>query len=116
MNEQDKPTTTKGYKKYYNESSFWAKVKKLGGKALKPALTLYYVMKSPQTPALTKATILGALGYLILPTDIIPDFIPIAGYSDDIAALWAVVKQCNKHITPQIKEQVEKKILELTRT
>ena len=34
-----------------------------------------------------KGVIVGALGYLILPADMVPDLIPGAGYGDDWAAL-----------------------------
>lgn len=92
----------------YSDSGFWNKVKKLGKKVLKPALQLYYVMKEPSTPFDTKGLIIGALGYLILPIDLIPDFIPAAGYTDDLAALLAVVKMCKEHITPEIERKVRK--------
>ena len=92
----------------YSDSGFWNKVKKLGKKVLKPALQLYYVMKESSTPLDTKGLIIGALGYLILPVDLIPDFIPAAGYTDDLAALLAVVKMCKEHITPEIERKVRK--------
>ena len=92
----------------YSDSGFWNKVKKLGKKVLKPALQLYYVMKESSTPLDTKGLIIGALGYLILPIDLIPDFIPVAGYTDDLAALLAVVKMCKEHITPEIERKVRK--------
>ncbi len=38
-----------------------------------------------------KAMIIGALGYLISPLDVIPDAIPIAGLSDDLAVLIFVL-------------------------
>ena len=107
------PKDTTSYGKHYNESAFWAKVKSLGKKVLKPALLLYYVMKSPDVPFTIKTAIVGALGYLILPLDLIPDVIPVAGYTDDFAALMAVVKMCDDYITPEIEEQVEEKLNEL---
>lgn len=97
-----------GYGDNYSDSGFWNKVKKLGKKVLKPALQLYYVMKESSTPLDTKGLIIGALGYLILPIDLIPDFIPVAGYTDDLAALLAVVKMCKEHITPEIERKVRK--------
>ncbi len=97
-----------GYGDNYSDSGFWNKVKKLGKKVLKPALQLYYVMKESSTPLDTKGLIIGALGYLILPVDLIPDFIPAAGYTDDLAALLAVVKMCKEHITPEIERKVRK--------
>lgn len=95
------------YEKHYSDSKFWNKAKSLGKKVLKPAVTLFYVMKSPDVPFKIKVAITGALGYLILPLDMIPDFIPVTGYTDDLAALVAVVTMCESYITPEVKKQVD---------
>ena len=113
MSETKVPKDVEKYKKHYSDNGFWNKVKSLGKKVLKPALMLYYVMKSPDTPLGIKLSIAGALGYLILPTDLIPDIIPITGYTDDLGALLAVVKMCESYITPEIKAQVDAKLEEL---
>lgn len=60
-----------------------------------------------------KAAILGALGYLILPIDLIPDFTPIFGYTDDLAALVAVLKMVKDEINEDITAQVVKKLKEM---
>ena len=108
-----KPKDVNSYKKHYSESKFWKKVKLLGKNLLKPAMLLFYIMKSPDVPLTVKGTIAGALGYLILPLDLIPDFIPVTGYTDDAAALFTVVKMCANYITPQIKAQADEKLDEL---
>ena len=64
-------------------------------------------MKSPDTPLIIKASIAGALGYLILPVDFVPDVIPVLGYTDGLAVLSTLVKTCDAYITPEIKKQVE---------
>ena len=51
---------------------------------IQKALWLYYAAQRPQTPIWAKTTIYAALGYFILPVDIIPDLIPGAGYVDDL--------------------------------
>lgn len=113
MSNTKKPKDVVPYKRHYSESKFWKKVKSLGKNLLKPAMLLFYVMKSPDVPIGVKGTIAGALGYLILPLDLIPDFIPVTGYTDDAAALFTVVKMCTNYITPQIKAQADEKLDEL---
>lgn len=103
MSEQKVPKDIDEYKEHYSDSKFWDKVKSLSKVVLKPAMLLYYVMKSPDVPLTVKVTIAGALGYLIFPLDLIPDVIPLTGYTDDAAALLAVVKMCDSYITPEIK-------------
>lgn len=45
---------------------------------------LYYSITDSRTPILSKLVAFAALLYLISPIDLIPDFIPILGYVDDI--------------------------------
>jgi uncharacterized membrane protein YkvA (DUF1232 family) len=113
MNKLQVPQDTTPYRKHYSDSKFWAKVRSLGKNVLKPALLLYYLMNSPDVPLNIKVAITGALGYLIVPVDLLPDFIPVAGYTDDAGALWAVIKMCDNYITPEIKAQTEAKLDEL---
>lgn len=81
--------------KNYSDEGFWNKVgkyaKAIGKDTLEIALKLYYSAKDSDTPAWAKATIFGALTYLILPVDAIPDIAPIAGYSDDVGVLVAAL-------------------------
>jgi uncharacterized membrane protein YkvA (DUF1232 family) len=56
--------------------------------------------------------IIGALGYFILPLDIIPDVVPVLGYTDDIAALAGVLVAVVKCVSPEIKEQAKAKLAE----
>jgi len=104
---------TAEYQSEYSDSKFWTKVKELAKKAgsevVYLALLLYYVLKSPDVPAEHKLIIIGALGYLICPVDLIPDFIPVAGYADDAAALTAAIKMVHDSITPEIEEQARSK-------
>ena len=73
-------------------------------------LLLHYVLKSPNVSIEDKAKIYGALGYFILPIDLIPDYIPIVGYSDDVAALAYALHAVWKNVTPEIKQQAQQKL------
>jgi uncharacterized membrane protein YkvA (DUF1232 family) len=52
---------------------------------------LLSALDNPATPAPLKALIIGAIGYIILPLDLIPDITPIIGYADDLASTAGVV-------------------------
>ena len=104
------------YADRYDEKAFWTKLSKFGKKAgikvVYAALLLYYVLKSPETSGKDRAKILGALGYFLLPIDLIPDVIPIAGFTDDLAALtWGIICVI-KSITPEVKAQAAAKLHE----
>ena len=102
------------YSKEYNPDSFWEKVKKFakkaGVKVIYAALKLYYAAQSDSTPAWAKGVIYGALGYFILPVDLIPDIMPGVGFTDDLAVLAAALITVAAHITPDVKNQSREKL------
>ena len=104
------------YSSHYNENELWEKLRKFGRKAgikvTYAALLLYYVLKNPATSGKDRAKIICALGYFILPIDLIPDFIPIAGYTDDLAALTWGIYCVIKSITPEVKANAAAKLHE----
>lgn len=105
------------YQKEFTEPKFWDKLKSAASSAgktvVKNALILYYLMLDPNVPFQYKAMIMGALGYFILPVDLVPDFIPVAGYADDAAVLVALIKLLHDNITPEIKAKAQAKADEL---
>ncbi|MBR3386995.1 MAG: DUF1232 domain-containing protein [Bacteroidales bacterium] len=104
------------YAKHYDENELWEKLRKFGRKAgikvTYAVLLLYYVLKNPATSGKDRAKIIGALGYFILPIDLIPDFIPVAGYTDDLAALTWGIYCVIKSITPEVKANAAAKLHE----
>lgn len=102
------------FAKHYSDGNLFSKIGKLasgmGKKAVYEILLLWYVMKSPLTPMRDKTIIIGALGYFILPVDLIPDFIPVLGITDDVTAIGLALKSVSKNITPEIKRQASEKL------
>ena len=100
------------YERHYNEDKLWQKLRKFarkwGEKLLYPAMMLYCLMKSPDVSLRDKALIAGALGYLILPIDAMPDFIPMFGFVDDLSALMLTLKTLNKSLTPEIRDEARR--------
>lgn len=105
------------YQEHYSEKGFWSKIKDFaksaGDKLLYHALLLYYMMISDQVSIKNKGLICGALGYFILPTDLIPDFILALGFTDDLAVIMIVYKTIKGSITPQIEERAKQRLKEL---
>ena len=111
-----KPSNIEQYQGNFSESGFWNKVKKVaqkaGAKVIYVALILYYELMDPNVSPKEKAIIIGALGYFILPIDLIPDAIPVAGFTDDLAALMAAYAYVKTHLTSGVKFQAQNKMRE----
>ena len=75
-----------------------------------PALEGFELIIDNSTPPQVRISIMGALTYLIVPVDLIPDFIPASGFSDDLVALTAVISLWQNHITPEIKFRAKSKL------
>ena len=83
-------------------------VRKVGQVAAKipfapDALALYFAARDPMTPRKTKGLMLAALGYFVLPTDVIPDVFAGVGFTDDAAVIAAVIALAGSAIRPQHK-------------
>ena len=51
-----------------------------------------HLLKDPRLPRRNKLALLGVVAYLALPIDLVPDFIPIAGYLDDAIIVVLVLR------------------------
>lgn len=85
---------------------FWPKIRRLARHVpfAHEAAALYYCGVDAETPATAKALVMAALAYFVLPTDLIPDFIPGLGYTDDAAVIAATVALVSRHMKPRHKE------------
>ncbi len=90
----------------FNEDSFWNIVrqygKKIGYDAVYGALQLFYVIALQDTPAWVKSLAIGALAYLVMPIDAIPDFLP-GGYVDDAALIASVLGTIAAYISNDVR-------------
>lgn len=108
------PNDLEKYRGSYSERGLMNKLaavaKKAGIKAVYAVLLLYYALQSPNTSTKDKSIIYGALGYFILPLDLIPDFIPLAGFTDDLGALVWAISRVVANITDEVRQQARAKL------
>ena len=102
------------YASKFSQPDFAEKIsriaKRAGAKLVYAALILFYTLQSDKVSTKNKALIIGALGYMISPLDVVPDAIPIVGLSDDLAVLLYVLKTVWTEIDPSIQERAREKL------
>jgi uncharacterized membrane protein YkvA (DUF1232 family) len=94
---------------------FWIKLKRVAARLpfVEDLLSAYYCAFDKETPRHVQAALLGAIAYFILPDDLIPDYIPVIGYTDDAAVLAAAVKLVSSHITADHREAARRTLARL---
>lgn len=102
------------YKDKFSQQGFIDKIsriaKRAGAKLVYAALVLYYTLQSDQVSLKDKTVIIGALGYLISPLDVIPDAVPIAGLTDDLTVLIYVVNKVWNNVGEDVKTKAREKL------
>jgi len=102
------------YSNKFSKKDFVEKIARIakgaGAKLVYAALILYYTLQSEKVSATNKAMIIGALGYLISPLDVVPDAIPIAGLADDLGVLVFVLKKVWTDIDPEIQVRARQRL------
>jgi uncharacterized membrane protein YkvA (DUF1232 family) len=85
-------------------------LRRAGRTVARPAVECLELLLDGQTPHTVRLTMLAALTYLLVPTDLIPDFLPIAGFSDDVVALTALLGMVRTHLTEAIRDRAQKRL------
>lgn len=87
------------------------KLKEKGHKAQKELYVLYLAFKHKDTPWYAKALTAVIISYALSPIDLIPDFIPVLGYLDDLILIPAGIAFAIKLIPKEVIEECRKKEL-----
>lgn len=84
----------------------WAKRIKRDG------VTLWFAGKDPRTPWYAKALGVLVVAYALSPIDLIPDFIPVLGYIDDVLLLpvliWTTIRLLPPEVLAECRSQAER--------
>ena len=90
--------------------SMFATLKAIG-RRLKTELAVYRrVLRDPRTPRLAKALLWVAVGYTLLPFDLIPDFIPVIGHLDDLIIVPCLIVLALKLIPAEVVAEARRAV------
>jgi uncharacterized membrane protein YkvA (DUF1232 family) len=89
--------------KAYVRRGFWAKARRVVAALpfAEDLLAAYFCAFDRDTPRHVQAALIGALAYFVLPFDIIPDMMPLLGFTDDAAVLATALRMVSTHIRPE---------------
>jgi uncharacterized membrane protein YkvA (DUF1232 family) len=81
---------------------FWPKMRAVAAKIpfAEDAVAAYYCTLDRETPLRVRGMLMGALAYFVMPADMLPDFLPALGFTDDAAVLMATIQLISSHIKP----------------
>ena len=82
---------------------FWRTAKRAARQVpfMDEVVAAYYAALDYDTPRSAKATLFAALAYFVVPLDIVPDFLAVIGFGDDLAVITAAIAA----IGPNIKDR-----------
>ena len=110
-----KQTDVEKYGNNYSDDGLWNKIKgtakKAGANLIYDVLQLFYVAKNPNVPMKIRAAMVAPLGYFISPVDLIPDLMPVVGYSDDAAVIAMAIGIAHLYINDEIRQQAQEKLV-----
>lgn len=93
----------------------WQKLKAWASKLKEDIYTLYLASKDPRMPFMAKIIVVLTVAYAFSPIDLIPDFIPILGYLDDLLILpggiWLSIKLIPKPIVQEYRKLAKTRLI-----
>ncbi len=88
----------------------YSRLHKLGIKLIYSVLLMFYAYQSEKTPPWAKRIILGAIAYLLMPIDAIPDLTPFIGFTDDLGVISFGLVSIACYIDNEVKEKAKLKL------
>jgi uncharacterized membrane protein YkvA (DUF1232 family) len=91
--------------------SFLDRVRGWANTLRRETVALWFAVSDPRTPLAAKVLASVVLAYALSPIDLIPDFIPILGYLDELLllplAIWLVIKLVPEEVLTQSRAKAQ---------
>lgn len=97
------------FSRFYSQARFLGFLKKTGKKIhfIPKLLALYYCLQDKDTPRFVKLALMGAIGYVIVPFDLLPDVLFFGGWLDDAAIIAMALRFAGTYIKPEHRKKVK---------
>jgi uncharacterized membrane protein YkvA (DUF1232 family) len=98
--------------------SFWSKLGSFAAQIpfAEDLLTIYYCAFDRHTPTYVRVALIAALAYFIDPFDLLPDFMPIIGLTDDAAVIATATKLVWDQIKPEHRDAAREALARINKT
>jgi uncharacterized membrane protein YkvA (DUF1232 family) len=87
----------------------WSGVRDWARRLKRDGVMLWFACRDPRTPVWLKALAFGVVAYALSPIDLVPDFIPVLGYLDDVillpALIWLIVRWLPDDVARDCRQQ-----------
>lgn len=82
------------------EQGFWPRLLKLAGRIpfAEDFAAAYFCVIDPATPGRVRGVVLAALAWFVLPASIMPEFLVVVGFTDEIAVGAIILRMIQKHL------------------
>lgn len=81
----------------------WARIVAWARTLRRDALTVWFATQHPDTPLVAKVLAVCVAAYALSPIDLIPDFIPVLGYLDEVILLPGAIWLCLRLLPPDVR-------------
>ena len=95
--------------------SLWESIKERANRVKKEVMAVWFAARDPRTPWYAKTIALLITAYALSPIDLIPDFIPVLGYLDDLLIIPAGIALALKFIPAEVMADSREKANETTK-
>ena len=95
------------------DETLLARAKRWAALAKRDVLTLWLAARDPRVPWYVKALCAAIAAYALSPIDLIPDFIPVLGYLDEVILLPLVILIAVRLIPVDVLAELRKRAQEI---
>lgn len=98
------------------EISTWNRLKSWARRMKRDTLALYLASRDPRVPWYAKAMAMTTAAYAFSPIDLIPDFIPVLGYVDELLILplfiWLTIRLVPVAIMTELRVEADHRLFD----